>query len=416
MPQESAAILSNGLALPQLLVHYKMMRPPSLIEKIRAKFGSMYSTQCGLNLKSRQLHQQAQQEPSPESPYTSQIPQTDTDRISMITHASSAQVDTEELAEQHNQSEKVTQDTKAEKTQENLLHDQRDISVINEAYSNIVPSQHIETHLKRNIAHFNAGKHYFMGEVVIWPYDNSLAESARLNSMDRIIENIRYHIFWSDGSLIQRGIKKHAGGSAAVRKDAADSVNNWKWVANRTPWDTTDSTKPELHAIQLAMQEAFIRIFINRASYGPQTISDQVIILTDSQSALKELKYAATEVRKPVSIHLHEYVNHIINLSEMLDDMGVHVTLRWVPGHAGDEGNERADMLAKWATNIDWGKPRPMDTERPIQHRPEFQVWRINTRPLPELKVTTMDAKRRIYSFPFTETAVQTSNAGLAAR
>ncbi|PVH91347.1 hypothetical protein DM02DRAFT_664096, partial [Periconia macrospinosa] len=39
----------------------------------------------------------------------------------------------------------------------------------------------------------------------------------------------------------------------------------------------------------------------------------------------------------------------------------VKVTLHWIPGHAGIEGNEKADKLAKAATRKESEEPPPRD-------------------------------------------------------
>jgi hypothetical protein len=41
----------------------------------------------------------------------------------------------------------------------------------------------------------------------------------------------------------------------------------------------------------------------------------------------------------------------VVGLLQKLDDKGVHTKSRWVPAHAGVEGNERADQAAKEAAH-----------------------------------------------------------------
>jgi hypothetical protein len=53
----------------------------------------------------------------------------------------------------------------------------------------------------------------------------------------------------------------------------------------------------------------------------------------------------------------------VVRLLQKLDDKGVHTKSRWVPAHAGVEGNERADQAAKEAAHQP-GAPTSAKAER----------------------------------------------------
>jgi ribonuclease HI len=66
------------------------------------------------------------------------------------------------------------------------------------------------------------------------------------------------------------------------------------------------------------------------------------VIFSDSQAALKTL-------RNPRMVSGQEYIRDCVHLLSECTDMGIDVTLRWIPGHEGVPGNEAADRAAKRA-------------------------------------------------------------------
>jgi ribonuclease HI len=79
--------------------------------------------------------------------------------------------------------------------------------------------------------------------------------------------------------------------------------------------------------------------------------------MTDSQQALKAIGQGYSKGSR------QEQIARIINALQRLDDKDVHTNLRWIPAHAGVEGNEKADEAAKVAANAT-GPPTRTKTGR----------------------------------------------------
>ena len=74
-----------------------------------------------------------------------------------------------------------------------------------------------------------------------------------------------------------------------------------------------------------------------------------IVILSDSQAALKSL--TANTVRQKTVFECIQILNKLSSDNNL--------TLKWVPGHVGVRGNERADVLAKNGTSIRADGPIP---------------------------------------------------------
>jgi ribonuclease HI len=148
-------------------------------------------------------------------------------------------------------------------------------------------------------------------------------------------------------------------------------------------WSSTASVLgAELAAITEATEHAWRHITDTR-----------LVIMSASQHALKAIAQGYSRGSKQAQ------VARIFGLLHKLDDKGVHTNFRWVPAHAGVEGNERADQAAKEAAHQP-GAPtrakaerqrevegvinlihRDIDNKRPKQpHRrmPGQHTWKID--------------------------------------
>ena len=75
-----------------------------------------------------------------------------------------------------------------------------------------------------------------------------------------------------------------------------------------------------------------------------QNIPSDVVILTDSRSALQSLHYPKKN-RKDLAIKIQTIVHQLSNKD-------CHVSMQWIPSHTGIYGNERADRAAKSGANL----------------------------------------------------------------
>ena len=70
--------------------------------------------------------------------------------------------------------------------------------------------------------------------------------------------------------------------------------------------------------------------------------SGKVTVLLDSQAAITQIQGTEPGPGQALAIQAHE-------AASWLQERRVKVTIQWVPGHAGVEGNEQADQAAKQA-------------------------------------------------------------------
>jgi ribonuclease HI len=86
-----------------------------------------------------------------------------------------------------------------------------------------------------------------------------------------------------------------------------------------------------------------------RALQLAEKVEDPVTILLDSQAAIARLRHTQPGLDQALVIQAHA-------IAQRLHTRGCQPTIQWVPGHAGVEGNERADQAAKQAANKPPGK------------------------------------------------------------
>lgn len=136
---------------------------------------------------------------------------------------------------------------------------------------------------------------------------------------------------WSDGSAAE-GTRD--GGAGAIIQ--LHSLNREETVT--APAGAVCSS---LRAELTAMREALKRIADLPIEEQRQVHS--ICLLTDSLSGLLQLKRGPGRQPTPLA-------TEVWRLLTLLGERGSSITLQWVPGHAGLDGNETADRLAGEAT------------------------------------------------------------------
>ena len=130
--------------------------------------------------------------------------------------------------------------------------------------------------------------------------------------------------FYCDGSL--NTMTGHAGAAVTLLNERKFQ-EDYELQVRLQDWAST--TQSELMAILLALKQ--IRNRLNNS-----------LIMSDSLTALQSLEKKATPHQALVNI--------ILRKTMKLYHKGVSVKFIWIPSHIGIPGNERADMLAKEAT------------------------------------------------------------------
>jgi ribonuclease HI len=131
---------------------------------------------------------------------------------------------------------------------------------------------------------------------------------------------------WSDGSRLENG---RVGAGVAWQASPGGS-----WQAREVPLGLG---KEVFDAELIGACEA-LELALRSKDQGPVTV------LLDSQAAISRLRHQGVGPGQGLAIRAYR-------ASQALEAQGRPVTIQWVPGHQGIEGNERADQAAKQAAS-----------------------------------------------------------------
>ena len=142
--------------------------------------------------------------------------------------------------------------------------------------------------------------------------------------------------FWTDGSRDEEG---HIGAGVAWWQEDEEK-SQWGEYSYRGDDFYLGNNKEvfdaELYAVVMA---------IKRAAQRETIRSRRVAVFTDSQATLTRIQ---SDQEGPGQ-HMTKMLFH---WERKLEARGIGIEYRWVPAHKGVPGNERADYLAKFATEM----------------------------------------------------------------
>jgi ribonuclease HI len=141
---------------------------------------------------------------------------------------------------------------------------------------------------------------------------------------------------WVDGSVEQVSKEKRTKRLAASAIRYLDPSSK-DWAEFVTLNTLPPRSISALEAEMIAVHEAF------RKACDLNNDFDHILILTDCQSLL----YGLRKNSRFGALSTTKWITNLLRYANMLYDFGITVELRWVPGYAGIEGNERVDKLAK---------------------------------------------------------------------
>ena len=99
------------------------------------------------------------------------------------------------------------------------------------------------------------------------------------------------------------------------------------------------------------------------------SIPEDIVIFTDSLSALQDLENTTQKANSDIT-------KLAANIDTLLCDYKIKLTLQWIPGHIGIQGNEAADRLAReGASKEQPDKPLNMETTRQMLRCNSKEEW-----------------------------------------
>jgi ribonuclease HI len=155
---------------------------------------------------------------------------------------------------------------------------------------------------------------------------------------------------YTDGSVLEPGVARFGGGGYFL-VDAAGKTHPGRCPAGRV----CDSFRAEEHALLHALRAM--------AAPGEDLAiprGAEIRMMTDSQSAVVALEKGPRAQTSRLGQQIWQ------ELRRLTERHGAHVTLAYVPGHAGIEGNERADVEASAAAEEAKGAEDPTPIPLPL--------------------------------------------------
>ncbi|KAJ5177222.1 uncharacterized protein N7482_003099 [Penicillium canariense] len=186
----------------------------------------------------------------------------------------------------------------------------------------------------------------FKGIIVHRRFEEAKAFAMLMNQVQLKIETVYRHIFWTDGSIVNRSF---AAGAVAWKQPA---TTGWNTEGFPYPRSIQNCEVVEMFAIAHALKRAVneVKKFQIYTAQGPQLqLTHEVLVFTDSIGALVSIsKDALGNHRNPYCEQAHVVIDYSIQLHKL----GVHVELHLVPGHHKVPGNEQAHRAAYKAAKI----------------------------------------------------------------